>query len=62
VWQRFEEAVFWFNRANTDSPDTREQSEPVMMVGAFERVFGLHRGDEHELAEAFTRTCSMRVR
>lgn len=55
-WQRFEEAVFWFNRANTDATETREQSEAVMMVGAFERVFGLHGGNEHELAAAFAQT------
>lgn len=53
-WRFFEEAVFWFNRANTDGA-TREQSEAVMMVGAFERVLGLRGGSEHELAEAFKR-------
>lgn len=55
-WQPFEEAVFWFNRANTDSTDIREQSEAVMMVGAFERVLGLHGGSERKLAAAFTKT------
>jgi hypothetical protein len=40
-WERLEEAAVWFNRANTDSDRTSEQTEAVMVVGAFARLFGL---------------------
>src|SRR5688572_12353799 len=38
IWPRIEEAIFGFNRANTDSPAVMEQAEAVMMIGAMERL------------------------
>ena len=52
-WGEIEEAIIGFNSANTDSPDVREESEAVALVGSFERALGLRGGDEHELAQAF---------
>ena len=52
-WGEIEEAIAGFNSANTDSPDVREESEAVALLGALERVLGLRGGDEHELADAF---------
>lgn len=52
-WTRYREAIETFNLANTDSVDLREEVELVLINGAFERLFDLHRGREAELAEAF---------
>jgi hypothetical protein len=52
-WPNFDESVFWFNRANTDSQATTAHAEAVMMVGAFERLFDLRHGREQELAQRF---------
>lgn len=54
VWPAIEESIFWFNRANTDSPTVMPQSEIVMMIGAMERLFNLTGGNEKALAKAVT--------
>lgn len=51
---RFEEALFSFNAANTDSNQVPEQHEIVALVGAFERLFQTS-GKAEELAFAFTK-------
>jgi hypothetical protein len=48
-WDQFFEAIFWFNRANTDSDSVIPQIEAVETIGAFERLLGLHNGSEKEL-------------
>lgn len=53
TWRELEEGIIGFNTASTDSPDVREESEAVAIVGALERAFGLRGGDENELASAF---------
>lgn len=53
IWRELEEGIVGFNAASTDSPDVREESEAVAIVGALERAFGLRGGDENELASAF---------
>ena len=52
IWPAIEESIFWFNRANTDSPTVLPQSEIVMMIGAMERLFNLPGGKEKALAKA----------
>jgi hypothetical protein len=52
-WPDFEEAIFFFNRANTDGNDVFEQAEIVSTTSAFERVLGCRSGKEQELAERF---------
>lgn len=52
-WGEIEDAITGFNAASTDSPDVREDTEAVTILGALERLFGLRGGNEHELANAF---------
>ena len=52
-WENFFEAIFWFNRANTDSDTITKEIEAVEIVGAFERLLGLVGGDERSLRRAF---------
>lgn len=50
--KRFEDSVFSFNRANTDSDQATEQSEVVQTVAAFEALFPKASGKAHTMAEA----------
>ena len=52
-WPDFEESIFFFNRANTDSNDVFEQVEIISTTSAFERLLGCRSGKEQELAERF---------
>lgn len=61
-WPKYFDAIFSFNRANTDSDQVLEQQELVLTVGAFERVLGLRGGRERELREAFARKWRPTVR
>lgn len=47
-WSRYEEAIFDFNRANTDSNQIMEQMELVLLNGAFERLFGIEKTSKRE--------------
>lgn len=62
-WSRYHEAIFDFNRANTDSDQITEQMELILLNGAFERLFDLRGGKEYELADRVANTLcpSMRV-
>ena len=51
-WEKYDEAIQSYNRANTDSSQTSEQHEFVSLVGAFERLFQLPWGKEAALAQA----------
>lgn len=55
-WPCYQEAIFDFNRANTDSDQIAEQMELILLNGAFERLFGLRGGKEHELVRRVTST------
>ncbi|MCL5772592.1 MAG: hypothetical protein M1479_10040 [Actinobacteria bacterium] len=37
-WLDFSDAIFFFNRANTDSDQITKHQEAVMMIGAFQRI------------------------
>lgn len=52
-WGQLFDAIFWFNRANTDSDTIRPEVEAVKIVSSFEQSLGLTRGKEKELREAF---------
>lgn len=52
-WAAYKEAIKAFNRGNTDSNEVAEETEIVLVCGAFERLFDLRRGKEDDLAEAF---------
>jgi hypothetical protein len=45
------EAIFQFNRGNTDSDGVTEQAEVIYTVSAFERLLDCRRGSEDDLAE-----------
>jgi hypothetical protein len=51
-WDRVHEAMVGFNLANTDSDDMRESVEGVLMIGAFQQLFGCSRTNEDGLASA----------
>lgn len=51
-WEPMFEAIFWFNRANTDADDITPQLEAVEIIGALERLLGLNGGKEKELRKA----------
>ena len=53
-WPELEEAIFFFNRANSDSDQIFEQAEIVSTTSAIERVLGCRGGTERELADRFT--------
>ncbi len=56
-WPSFDEALFGFNRANTDNATTREHFEAVMMVGAFARLLDIPGPRmEEPLAQTFVAT------
>jgi len=52
TWLRYSDAIFNFNRANTDSPAISEHQEVVMTIGAFQRLLDSgHK--ENELVRKF---------
>jgi len=53
IWFRFSDALFFFNRANTDSNQITEHQEIVMTISAFERFLDCRSGSEKELIEKF---------
>lgn len=53
IWPRFSDAIFFFNRANTDSNQITEHQEIVMTISAFERLLNCRSGSEKELIEKF---------
>jgi len=52
-WNSLYEAILSFNLSNTDSSDVSEHIEAVLLVGAFERLLGCHRGKEDDLVGRF---------
>lgn len=58
TWQRYADASFGFNRANTDSNEVAEEAEVVFMIGAVERLLDCGHGNENDLARAFASTPS----
>ena len=50
------DALFFFNRANTDDNLISEYQEIVMMVSAFQRVLGCRTAKENELIDKFIST------
>jgi hypothetical protein len=52
-WEHLSEAIYFFNRANTDSDLVSEESECVEMAGAIERLLRCYHGREDELIERF---------
>jgi len=52
-WEHLTEAIYFFNKANTDSDLVSEESECVEMVGAFERLLQCFHGKEDEVAQRF---------
>ena len=54
LWNAYFEAIVNYGIANRDSPDLTLQTEVVLMVGAFERLFDLRGGRAHDLAQNFT--------
>ena len=52
-WPDIDEALFFFNRANTDSDQVFEQAEIVSTISAFERVLGCRAGRENDLIDRF---------
>lgn len=55
-WPCYQEAIFDFNRANTDSDQVAEQMELILLNGAFERLFDLRSGKEDELVDRVAST------
>jgi hypothetical protein len=55
AWKSYEEAIFSYNLANTDSPAIMEQTELVLLCGAFERGLELRRkkANAENVSEAF---------
>jgi hypothetical protein len=56
IWDRLEDAIYFFNHANTDSDQIAEQWEITAISGAFERIFDCRRGKEDDLADNFMGT------
>lgn len=52
-WPDIDEALFFFNRANTDNEQVFEQAEIVSTVGAFERALDCRSGKENDLIDRF---------
>lgn len=52
-WLRIEDAMCFFNDANSDADQVREQTECVYLVSAFERLLDCRHGREKELVKAF---------
>jgi hypothetical protein len=50
------EAILGYNLANTDSPETTERVESVLLCGAFERLYECGHGRADDLARAFVDT------
>jgi len=55
-WINFSDAIFFFNRANTDSNQISEHQEVVMMIGAIQRILMCNNGKIKELIENFNNT------
>jgi len=60
-WPSYADAIFNFNRANTDEDSTSEHQEVVMIVGAFQRLLECNSTREDELAERFTKLFQPKV-
>jgi hypothetical protein len=54
-WLRFEDAIRFFNDANSDDDQVLEQAEAVYMMSAFERLLDCRRGKEVDLVSRFVR-------
>ena len=52
-WGQLFDAIFWFNRANTDSYTVSPEAESIKIVSSFEQCLGLTKGKERELRKAF---------
>ncbi|MCX6383169.1 MAG: hypothetical protein NTV16_01580 [Actinobacteria bacterium] len=52
-WINFSDAIFFFNRANTDGNQITEHQEAVMMIGAFQRILMCKTADRDELITKF---------
>ena len=52
-WARFEDAIRFYNDANSDDDQVLEQAEAVYMVSAFERLLDCRRGKEEDLVRRF---------
>lgn len=55
-WSLFADAIFHFNRANTDSDQITQHQEVVLIISAFERLLDCNRGKENELVKKFLDT------
>lgn len=55
-WSLFADAIFHFNRANTDSDQTTPQQEVVLIISAFERLLNCNKGKEDDLVSKFLET------
>jgi hypothetical protein len=53
-WEAFYEAILGFNFANTDSPEIPQQTEAVLLAGAFERLYKCDHGRENDLVDRFS--------
>jgi hypothetical protein len=54
-WTRWRNAIWSFNRANTDGDTVRWQTEWVLMAGAFQEILDA-RSDAEDVAERFARS------
>jgi len=54
-WARCEDAIRFFNDANSDDEQVLEQAEAVYMVSAFERLLDCRRGKEDDLVGRFSK-------
>lgn len=52
-WINFSDAIFFFNKANTDSSQITEHQEAVMMIGAFQRILMCKTAKKEELIANF---------
>lgn len=57
IWYlKYADALFSYNKANTDGDDVTEYSEVVYLVGAFERLYRLKSGREVDFANKINTT------
>ncbi len=54
-WTRWRNAIWSFNRANTDGDTVRYQTEWVLMAGAFQEILSAN-SDAEDVARCFTET------
>ena len=50
IWHEYYDAIYNFNQANTDSNETSEAQEAVMLIGAFQRALCCAGSSEDELS------------